>query len=291
MNTENRRKVLKKMALSGLALGSTGLGFSLAETNIDRQLKGNVRHAVSYWTYSYLGLEGLCQTIKKIGFNAIDLLGPKDWPTIKAHGVECSMCNGAEISLTQGFNDPNNHAQLIKNYSELIPLVAEAGYTNLICFSGNRNGMDDETGLNNCMEGLKKIIHLAEKHGVILHMELLNSKIDHKDYMCDRSAWGVELCKRVDSENFKLLYDIYHMQIDEGDLIRTIRENHTYFGHYHTAGNPGRGEIDDSQEINYPAVIKAIVETGFKGFVAQEFAPKASDKIASLEQAIRICDV
>lgn len=272
-------------------MGSTGLNLACAQPSEKQQLKGNLKHSVSYWTYSYLGLDGLCEAIKKIGFNAIDLLGPKDWPIIKAHGVECSMCNGAEISLTEGFNNPTNHAQLIKNYSEIIPLVAEAGFTNLICFSGNRNGMDDETGLKNCAEGLKKIIPIAEKHGVILQMELLNSKVNHKDYMCDRSAWGVELCKRVGSENFKLLYDIYHMQIEEGDLIRTIRENHQYFGHYHTAGNPGRNEIDDSQEINYSAVMKAIMETGFKGYIGQEFVPKAEDKIASLEQAIRICDV
>lgn len=287
----NRRNALKKIALSGVVLSGTGLNLACAQTSEKQALKGNLKHSVSYWTYSYLGLDGLCETIKKIGFNAIDLLGPKDWPTIKAHGVECSMCNGAEISLTEGFNDPKNHAQLIKNYSEIIPLVADAGYTNLICFSGNRNGMDDETGLENCAEGLKKILPIAEKHGVILQMELLNSKVNHKDYMCDRSAWGVELCKRTGSENFKLLYDIYHMQIEEGDLIRTIRENHQYFGHYHTAGNPGRNEIDDSQEINYSAVMKAIAETGFKGYIGQEFVPKAENKIASLEQAIKICDV
>jgi hydroxypyruvate isomerase len=291
MQKDSRRNALKKIAFTGMAVSGISPVFSDTEPQHINPLKGNVNHAVSYWCYSYLGLQGLCDTIKRIGFHAIDLMGPKDWPTLQANGVECSMCNGAEISLIAGFNEPTNHAQLIKNYTEVIPLVAKAGFKNLICFSGNRNGMDDETGLANCAIGLKKILSLAEKHGVILQMELVNSKIDHKDYMCDRSAWGVELCKRVDSENFKLLYDIYHMQIDEGDLIRTIRENHRYFGHYHTAGNPGRNEIDDSQEINYPAVVKAIVATGFKGYIAQEFIPKATDKISSLEQAIRICDV
>jgi hydroxypyruvate isomerase len=201
------------------------------------------------------------------------------------------MCNGAEISLKEGWNDKQYHSTLIKSYSDHIDLVSKAGYKNLICFSGNRRDMDDETGLKNCVEGLKNIMSLAEKKGVIIQMELLNSKVDHKDYMCDKSGWGVELCKRVGSENFKLLYDIYHMQIDEGDVIRTIQDNNKYFGHYHTGGVPGRHEINESQELYYPAIMKAIVATGFKGYVAQEFIPAAQDKVASLRQAIDICDV
>jgi hydroxypyruvate isomerase len=204
------------------------------------------------------------------------------------------MCNGAEINLTDGFADKKYHATLIKNYTEMIPLVAKAGYKNLICFSGSRRGMDDETGLNNSVEGLKQIIGIAEKEGVILQMELLNSRVDHKDYMCDRSVWGVELCKRLGSENFKLLYDIYHMQIDEGDVIRSIRNNHQYYGHYHTAGVPGRHELDENQELYYPAIMKAIVEVGFKDYVAQEFIPTAKenkDKLAALKKAVKVCDV
>ena len=169
--------------------------------------------------------------------------------------------------------------------------MADAGYKNLICFSGNRRGMEDETGLQNCAAGLKQIMAQAEKRGVVITMELLNSKIDHKDYMCDRSHWGVELCKRIGSPNFKLLYDIYHMQIDEGDVIRTIQNNHPYFGHYHTAGVPGRHEINESQELHYPAIMQAIAQTGFKGYVAQEFIPKREDKLASLKQGVMICDV
>jgi hydroxypyruvate isomerase len=201
------------------------------------------------------------------------------------------MCNGAELGLTKGWNDKQYHPALIKNYTEHIDLVAAAGYTNLFCASGNRNGMDDETGLNNCAEGLKQIVGQAEKKGVILTMELLNSKIDHKDYMCDHSKWGVELVKRVGSPNFKLLYDIYHMQIDEGDVIRTIKDNYQYFGHYHTGGVPGRHEIDESQELYYPAIMKAIHATGFKGYVAQEFIPTAANPIDSLRKAIQICDI
>ncbi|MBO9572529.1 MAG: TIM barrel protein, partial [Chitinophagaceae bacterium] len=235
-----------------------------------------------------------CAAAKKIGLTAVDLVGPSDWPTLKKHGLYSSMCNGAEINLVDGFNDKKFHGQLIKNYTEMIPRVAEAGYKNLICFSGNRRGIDDETGWNNCVEGLKQIIPLAEKHNVILVMELLNSKIDHEDYQCDKTYWGVELVKRIGSDNFRLLYDIYHMQIDEGDVIRTIKDNHQYFAHYHTGGVPGRHEIDETQELYYPAIMKAIVETGYTGFVAQEFIPSSNEKIkmlASLEKAVQICDV
>jgi hydroxypyruvate isomerase len=222
---------------------------------------------------------------------AIDLIGPKDYALLKKYDIHCSMCNGAEISLTEGWCDTNYHATLIANYKKMIPIVAKAGYTNLICFSGNRRGMDDTVGLKNCVEGLKQIMPLAKKHGVIIHMELLNSKVDHPDYMCDHSDWGVELCKQLGFDNFKLLYDIYHMQIMEGDVIRTINKYHDYFGHYHTGGNPGRHEIDETQELYYPAIMKAILETGFKGHVAQEFVPTWENKIEALEQGITICDV
>ncbi len=291
----NRRNALKNIIAGTAAIGvSSGLAtFAMDQSNMKNtaRLKGNVNHSVCRWCFSTLDVETLCTEAKKIGIKGIDLVGPKDWPILKKHGLESTMCNGAEINLVDGFNDEKFHETLIKNYSEMIPLVAAAGYKNLICFSGNRRGKDDETGLNNCVKGLKQLMPLAEKHGVILVMELLNSKINHKDYQCDKTAWGVELCKRLGSENFKLLYDIYHMQIDEGDVIHTIKENHQYIAHYHTAGVPGRNEIDDSQELNYPAIMKAIVGTGFKGFVAQEFIPKNANKLASLKQAISICDI
>ncbi len=290
MTQLNRRNSLKKILMGTVAAGTLP-ALTVQAHQSKTPLKGNVNHSVCAWTYGFLSLDELCVAVKKIGFNAIDLVGPKGWDTLKAHNVDCSLCNGAEINIAQGFNDPQYHAQLIKNYTEMIPMVAKAGYKNLICFSGNRNGMDDETGMKNCADALKKLVGLAEKHNVVLIMELLNSRVDHKDYMCDKSAWGIELCKMVGSANLKLLYDIYHMQIDEGDLIRTIRNNHQYFGHYHTAGNPGRNEIDETQEINYPAVVKAILDTGYKGYIVQEFIPKASDKLASLEQAVRICDL
>jgi len=292
-----KSELSRRSALKTIVAGTAALGVSAAMPSFamdqekSRILKGNVNHAVCRWCFQDIDLDSLCIEAKKIGIKAIDLVGPADWPTLKKHGIDSSMCNGAEINLTDGWNEPKFHEQLIKNYTEMIPKVAEAGYKQLICFSGNRRGKDDETGLNNCVAGLKQILPLAEKHGVILVMELLNSKLNHKDYQCDHTAWGAELCKRLGSENFKLLYDIYHMQIDEGNVISNIKQFHQYISHYHTAGVPGRAEIDDTQELFYPAIVKAIVATGFKGYIAQEFIPRYKDKLKSLKDAVNICDV
>jgi len=294
MKKNNRREMLKNMAAGTLALaGANSLSaFTSAET---QPLKNNINHSVCQWTYNFISLEELCAVVKEIGISAIDLLAPKDWPTVQKHGIHCSMCyTNGKISLTEGWNNKQFHPDLIKNFTEAIPLVAAAGYKNLICFSGNKNGMDDETGLKNMTEGIQQIIGLAEKNNVIIQIEVFNSKINHKDYMADNTKWAIELCKRVCSDNFKILYDIYHMQIDEGDVIRTITDNHQYFGHYHTAGVPGRNEIDETQELYYPAIMKAIAATGYKGYVAQEFIPTAKenkDKIAALKNAIKICDI
>ncbi len=289
----NRREVLKNSVLGSAAL-LTGTPLLSCEVKGDSGLRNNIRHSVCHWTFNHISLDELCLVIKDIGFSAIDLVGPKDWHILKKHNVDSSMCNGAEIGLTRGWNDKQYHTTLIENYLKHIDWVSEAGYENLICFSGNRFGMDDETGLQNCAEGLKKIMARAEEKGVIIQMELLNSKIDHSDYMCDSSLWGIELCKRIDSPNFKLLYDIYHMQVNEGDIIRTIRDYYQYIGHYHTAGVPGRNEINDTQELYYPAIMRAIVETGFQGYVAQEYISTSNtnqDKAEGLRKAIEICDV
>ena len=290
-----RRDVVKKLLMGTTAVAmAPAASLASCEPSPSPTMKGNINHSVCRWTYDFLALDELCKAVKDIGFAAIDLVGPKDWGILKKHGIFSSMCNGAEISLTEGWNDRQYHATLIKNYTDHINLVADAGYKNLICFSGSRRGMDDETGLANCADGLKQILSLAEKKGVVIQMELLNSKVDHKDYMCDRSAWGVELCKRIGSPNFKLLYDIYHMQIDEGDVIRTIQNHHSYFGHYHTGGVPGRHEINETQELYYPAIMKAILATGFSDYVAQEFIPTGADnkaKISSLKKAVLTCDV
>jgi len=298
MNRSNRRDALKKIA-AGTAAATVApfiTSFATEDKNSKKlKLKGNINHSVCQWTYNFIPLEELCVEVKKIGFGAIDLIAPKDWSILKKHGLFCSMCYIAgKVSLTEGWNNKTFHPQLIKDYTEAIPLVKEAGYKNLICFSGNRKGMDDETGMNNCAEGLKQIIGLAEKNGVMIQMELLNSKVDHKDYMCDKTPWGVELVKRIGSPNFKLLYDIYHMQIDEGDVIRSIQNYNQYIGHYHTAGVPGRHEINESQELFYPAIMEAIVKTGFKDYVAQEFVPTGKtneEKFAALKDAVRRCDV
>jgi hydroxypyruvate isomerase len=287
----NRRQALKNILTGTALMGTAGSLSSFKMNNNFQALKGNINHSVCRWCFNSLSIDELCKLAKEIGLQGIDLVGPKDWPILQKHGLQSTMCNGAEINLVDGWNNKMNHAVLIKNYREMIPKVAKAGYKNLICFSGNRNGLDDETGLNNCAEGLMQIISLAEEHHVTLVMELLNSKIDHKDYQCDKTSWGVKLAKMIDSDNFKLLYDIYHMQIDEGDVIRTIKENHHYIAHYHTAGVPGRNEIDDTQELNYPAIMKAIQSTGFKGYVAQEFIPLHTDKAGSLRAAVQICDV
>ena len=292
----SRRAVLKGLALSGVGLTATS-ALSLhahAGTSQHAALKGNIKHAVARWTFPDLSLEELCLAIKDMGFSAIDLVGPDEWHILKKHGVHCSMCNGAELNLEDGWCDDRFHEALIERYIPHIGKVAAAGYTNLICFSGNKRGMDNETGLKNAVKGLSQILPHAEKHGVVLQMELFNSKVNHPDYMADNSAWGIELCRRLGSAHFKLLYDIYHMQISEGDIIRTIRDNHQYFGHYHTAGVPGRHEIDDSQELYYPAIAKAIKDLPFDGYLAQEFIPtpdSKAGKLKSLNQAIRICDV
>ncbi|OKS85574.1 hydroxypyruvate isomerase family protein [Mucilaginibacter polytrichastri] len=291
----NRRSVIKNILAGTAALSVTGVlsTFKAEAAAMDQHapLKGNINHSACRWCYNDIPLDDLCKNAKEIGLKGIDLVGPKEWPVLKKYGLYSPMCNGAEINLTDGFGDKQFHEQLIKNYTAMIPLVAEAGYTNLICFSGSRRGKTDEEGWNNCVAGLKQLMPLAEKHKVVLVMELLNSKVNHKDYQCDRTWWGAELCKRLGSEHFKLLYDIYHMQIDEGDVIHNINEFHPYIAHYHTGGVPGRNEIDDTQELYYPAIMKAIVATGFKGYVAQEFIPKNPDKMASLRKAISICDV
>jgi len=288
----SRRSAIKNIVAGTAALGASATlpAFALADHK-NTMLKGNVNHSVCRWCFGGVDLDTLCIEAKKIGIKAIDLVGPEDWATLKKHGLDSSLCNGAELSIDDGWNEPKFHAELIKRYTEMIPKVAEAGYKQLICFSGAKRGKDNETGWKNCVEGLKQIIPVAEKHKVILVMELLNSKVDHRDYQCDNTPWGVELCKRLGSENFKLLYDIYHMQIDEGNVISTIKNNFKYISHYHTAGVPGRHELDENQELYYPAIIRAIVATGFKGYLAQEFIPAKKEVFKSLNDAVNICDV
>ncbi len=294
MNNVSRRTAIKTVLAGSAVAAVSGITnaspFVNHQANVSAKLKGNIRHSVSKWCFGEYELNEFCEICKRIGIESVELLDPQDWPVVQKHGLTVAMAQGAGLGIDRGFNDPSLHDELVASYEKVIPMVAEAGLTNLICFSGRRNGVTDLQGWENCEKGLKRITPIAEKYNVVLTMELLNS-IGHKDYLCDHTVWGAELCRRVGSPNFKLLYDIYHMQIMEGDIINHIKKYHQYFSHIHTGGNPGRAEIDETQEIYYPAVMRAIVETGYKGFVGQEFVPKQKDKIASLEKCILICDV
>jgi hydroxypyruvate isomerase len=250
---------------------------------------GGIRHSVCRWCYNKIPLEEFARAAKEMGIESIELLGPDEWPVVQKLGLTCALANGT-TSIPDGLNRIENHEKMVPSMIERIAAVAAAGLPSVIVFSGNRKGMADEEGLKNCAIALEQIVPAAEKAGVTVCMELLNSKVNHHDYMCDRTHWGVELVKRVGSERFKLLYDIYHMQIMEGDVIATIRDNAAFIGHYHTGGVPGRNEIDEGQELFYPAIMRAILETGYKGFVAQEFIPKR-EPLASLREGVRICTV
>jgi hydroxypyruvate isomerase len=281
-----RREVLQSLA-AGMALAAlprSGFAAEAAAT------AGGFRHSVCKWCYRDIPLAEFAAAVKEFGIESVELLNPADWPVVRAAGLTCAMANGT-TTIPKGFNRIEHHAGYVTSMIARIKECGEAGIPGVIVFSGNRDGMPDEQGLENCAIGLKQIVGEAEKRGVTVCMELLNSKVNHKDYMCDRTAWGVELCKRVGSERFKLLYDIYHMQIMEGDVIRTIQENSAYIGHYHTAGNPGRNEIDETQELNYPAIMRAIKASGFTGFVGQEFIPKRKPPLDSLKQAVKLCSV
>jgi hydroxypyruvate isomerase len=300
MNTSaasSRRSFLQAGTFAAVA---ASLNQRLEAADAASGLKGHINHSACKWCYAKTPFEELCRVGKEMGLTSIDLVDPPDFEMLKKYGLTSAMIsypsiagpNGEKVgSIPFAFNNPAFHDLLVQAYEPHIKASADFGAKHVICFSGNRNGMDEETGLKNCAEGLKKVLPIAEKFGITIVMELLNSKVNHKDYMCDKSAWGIELCKRIGSPNFKLLYDIYHMQIMEGDVIATIKKGHEFFAHYHTGGVPGRHEIDESQELFYPAIMRAIVDTGFKGHVAQEFIPARPDALGSLKQAVGICDV
>lgn len=264
------------------------------------RMNNPIRHSVCRWPYQDIGLEELCVAAKGMGIGSIELVETSDFPTLEKHGLDCAMVtfptgvtsDGETVGrIEKAFNRPEHHDVLEQIYDRKLRECAEVGAKQLICFSGNREGMSDEEGLVNCVSGLMRILPLAEKLGITLSMELLNSRVDHPDYMCDLSSWGTALVDRIGSPNFKLLFDIYHMQVMEGDIIATILAKHEYFSHYHTGGVPGRNEIDGNQELNYPAIMRAIVGTGYTGYVGQEFIPKNPDKLASLRQGVGICTV
>jgi hydroxypyruvate isomerase len=269
--------------LTTAAAAAASLAHRLEAADTASGLKGHINHSVCKWCYDKVKLEDLAKFAKELGMSSIELLEVKDIPTVNKYGLTCAMVSGIPGGITQGLNRFENHDKMVEWFAATAPEVVKVGCQNVICFSGNRKGQADEEGLKNCAAGIKRLLPIAEKHGLTLVMELLNSKVNHADYQCDTSKWGVALCEAVGSERFKLLYDIYHMQIMEGDVIATIKKHHKWFAHYHTGGVPGRNEIDDSQELFYPAIMKAIAETGF--------IPKRADVLASLKQGVTICDI
>ncbi len=276
-----RRSLLRNSAATALA---APLAAAAAETS------GRLKQSVCRWCYSKTSLDDLCQAAQHIGLKGIDLVNAPDWPTVTKYGLVPSMVQG-NARIPDGFNRLENHDKLVSDLQELITLVAANKLPNVIAFSGNRKGMPDAEGLANCVTGLNRIKKFAEEKGVTVNLELLNSKVNHKDYMADHVAWGAEMCKKVDSPRVKLLYDIYHMQIMEGDIIRNIRDNYAYLGHFHTGGVPDRHELNDKQELNWRAVATAIADLGFQGYFAHEFVPIAPDPLQSLQQAYELCNV
>ncbi|HEY3386911.1 MAG TPA: TIM barrel protein [Saprospiraceae bacterium] len=281
----------RRSAIRNISLASAApfLPFSpmLPEKIVDRKFK----HSVCRWCYKDFTLEELCIMAKTAGIQSIELLDPAEWDIVLNNGLQIALSNGSSLGIVKGFNNPVHHDQLRHELMDIIPKAAAKGIPQVIVFSGNRNGLTEDQGIENCAIGLDPVIKIAEKYDVRIVMELLNSKINHKDYQCDHTPWGIKLVDKVGSTHFKLLYDIYHMQVMEGDVINTITTFKDYIGHYHTAGVPGRNEIDDTQELYYPAIMRAIAETGFSGYVAQEFIPKSGDPLKSLIDSIRICSV
>jgi hydroxypyruvate isomerase len=288
----NRRKALQSAVAAGAATLIRPAG-AAPQAAAPQKDGGRLKQGVSFWTYQkWFDLDGLCKEAVRIGLKGIDLVTPDQYAAVRKYGLVPSMTSGSgPNTIPTGLNRLENHDKILDSLKNDITLAAAANVPNVITFSGNRRGMPDGEGLENCAVGLNRIKAYAEEKSVTVNLELLNSKVNHKDYMADHCAWGVELMKRVNSPKIKLLYDIYHMQIMEGDLIRTIRENIAFIGHFHTGGNPARHEIDDTQEVNWHAVAKAIADTGYQGFLSHEFVPVNTPPIRSLEQAFEICRV
>jgi hydroxypyruvate isomerase len=293
----SRREILKSSAgLAGLGIFGSSMEdrFKKADIAVGAELKGKVQHSACRWCYDKIPFEELIVNAKRIGLSSIELTGPDEWDILKKYDMTAAIGWGkypAGMNIPNFFNRVKNHDGLVGFYEDIIPKAAKAGVKNIIAFSGNRDGLSDEDGLINCKKGLQRVMKTAERYDVTISMELLNSKVNHKDYQADTTEWGAALCEMVGSDKFKLLYDIYHMQIMEGDVIATIKKYHQYISHYHTGGVPGRNEIDDTQELNYAAIMRAIYDTGYKGYIGQEFIPARPDKMASLEQAVKICDI
>ena len=281
-----RREALAGGAAMAAALG-TGGGAGAAQKAV---VKGRLKQSVSRWCYGTIPMPEFCKAVAAMGLTAIDLLSEPDWAIVRDHGLICSMANAGGGSIANGLNVKANHDAIVKNFEEKIPRAAAMQIPNVITFFGNRKGMGDAEATANCIEGLNRVKKIGEDAGVTICVELLNSKVDHKDYQGDHTAFGVAIVKAVGSPRVKLLSDLYHMQIMEGDLIRTLRDNKDYIAHYHTGGVPGRHELDETQEVNWRAVATAIADTGYQGYVAHEFVP-TRDPLTSLRDAVTLCDV
>ncbi len=275
------------LASAGAALAAASVGAAEGGRVVQ---KGRLKQSVCRWCYGKIPLPDFCKAVKEIGLTAIDLIEEKEWPLLAEHGLICSMGWKLGGDIPNGLNDPANHDLIVNGLLTTLPKAAKAKVPNLIAFFGNRKGRPDDDAIKNCVIGLNKVKKAAEEHGVTVCVELLNSKVDHKDYQGDRTWFGVEVVRQVDSPRVRLLYDIYHMQIMEGDVIRTIRDNHQWIAHFHTGGVPGRHELDDTQELNWRTVAKAIADTGYAGYVAHEFVP-TRDPLTSLREAVALCDV
>jgi hydroxypyruvate isomerase len=288
-----RRKFLKSGIKTGMAAGlalSASSDTLLAQEPAVVPRRGRVHQSVSRWCYKDIPLDQLCAYSAKIGLKGVDLLAVEEWDAPRKVGLICTMGYAGGGTIPEALNRVENHAAIEEAFRKNIPIAAKMGVPNVITFSGNRKGMSDDEGAKNCVIGLNRIKKIAEDNGVTICMELLNSKVNHKDYMCDHTAWGVGVMEQVNSPNVKLLYDIYHMQIMEGDLIHTITDNAKWLGHFHTGGVPGRHELNDQQEVQWDGVMRGIVATGYKGYVAHEFVP-TGDPLTSLRQAVDLCDV
>jgi hydroxypyruvate isomerase len=287
------REFTRRALLQSSVAGAGALALPSLASRVDTSApvrKGRIHQSVCQWCYPHVPLDQLAEYAAKIGLQGVDLLKPDEYEIPRRYGLVCTMGYAGGGEIGKALNRVENHAAIEQGFRENIPRAAKAGVPNVITFSGNRGGISDEEGARNTIAGLNRVKKIAEDHGVTICMELLNSKVNHPDYMCDHTAWGVRVVRDVNSPNVKLLYDIYHMQIMEGDLIDTIRQNLQWIGHFHTGGVPGRHELDDTQEIQWDGLMRAIAEAGFRGYVAHEFVP-TGEPLVSLRKAADLCDV
>jgi hydroxypyruvate isomerase len=289
-DTVSRRDALTTLGTSAAAgaLGAALSPLAAVASALEPLPRGRLRQSVARWCYASTKIHDLCAAAKSMGLVGVDLLGPDEWEVPKQYGLECTMGNSWG-TIPVGFNRLNQHEKLVGDGEAYIPRAAAAGVKKIVVFSGNRGGLSDAEGIANCITGLKRLMPTAERHGVVLCMEMLNSKVDHKDYHADHTAWAVEVAKGVGSPSFRLLYDIYHMQVMEGDVIATIKANLPWIAHFHTAGVPGRNEIDGGQELNYRGIADYIAGTGYGGVFAHEFIPRGRDGMQSLRDAVATC--